>query len=392
MKLLVLLSRFPFPLDKGDKLRAYHQLRHLAQQHTVCLFALTDEDVTPEAHAAVAPLCAGGLHVHRLRKPGIGLNMSLGLLKGWPFQVGYFYDAAAAQKVAALVQGFGPDALYCQLIRMAEYARPFAHQLPLTLDYMDVFSTGMKRRAGKAPAWQRPVFELEAHRLRQYEAECFAWFRHHTIISDQDRQLIDHEDRQRIQVVPNGIDTEYFRPGAVPADEPFELVFCGNMAYHPNVEAAEWLAQEILPAVQVQHPQARLLLAGTTPAARVLALQSGHVKVSGWLPDIRTAYASARVFVAPMRTGTGLQNKLLEAMAMGRPCVTTPLANNALHATPGQHVLVGQNTAELAQYVTELLNHPVNAAGLGLGGREFVRERYNWAASTERLAQLFQHT
>ncbi|KAA9339710.1 glycosyltransferase [Hymenobacter busanensis] len=390
MKLLVLLSRFPYPLDKGDKLRAFHQLRHLARRFEVCLFALTDEDVTPEAHAAVAPLCAGGVHVHRLRKPGIGLNMGLGVLKGWPFQVGYFYDAAAARQLAAVVQQFAPERLYCQLIRMAEYARPYAAQLPMTLDYMDVFSTGMTRRAAKAPVWQRPVFALEAHRLQQYEAECFAWFRHHTIISDQDRQLIDHEDRQRIQVVPNGIDTEHFRPGATPADEPYELVFCGNMAYHPNVEAAEWLAQEILPAVHQQHPQARLLLAGTTPAARVLALRSAHVQVSGWLPDIRTAYASARVFVAPMRTGTGLQNKLLEAMAMGRPSVTTPLANNALHATAGQHVLVGRTTEELAAHVRHLLEKPTEAAGLGANGREFVREQYNWEASTERLADLLR--
>ncbi|WP_400191058.1 glycosyltransferase [Hymenobacter sp. B81] len=388
MKLLVLLSRFPYPLDKGDKLRAFHQLRHLAREHTVCLFALTDEPVSAEARAQVAPLCAGGLHVHPLNKPGIGLNMGLGLLRGWPFQVGYFYDAAAARQIEALVGSFAPDALYCQLIRMAEYARPFAARLPLTIDYMDVFSTGMARRAAKAPRWQRPVFELEAHRLRQYEAACFGWFRHHTIISDQDRQLIDHEDRQRIQVVANGIDTDFFRPGAVAADEPYDLVFCGNMAYHPNVEAAEWLALEILPAVRRQHPQARLLLAGTTPAARVLALRSEQVSVSGWMPDIRTAYASARVFVAPMRTGTGLQNKLLEAMAMGRPCVTTPLANNALHATPGQHVLVGQNTEELARHVSSLLAQPAEAAGLGASGRDFVREHYNWQATTERLARL----
>ncbi|MCC3156995.1 glycosyltransferase [Hymenobacter sp. 15J16-1T3B] len=388
MKLLVLLSRFPYPLDKGDKLRAFHQLRYLARHFELCLFALSDEDVTPEAHAAVAPLCRGGVHVHRLQKPGIAANMALAGLKGQPFQVGYFHDAAAQRRLAEVVRQFRPERGYCQLIRMAEYARPHARAVPFTLDYMDVFSTGMQRWASKAPVWQRPVMALEARRLQQYEARAFDWFRHHTIISDQDRQLIDHEQRQRIQVVPNGIDTEFFRPGAVAADEPFELVFCGNMAYHPNVEAAEWLAEGILPAVQRRHPAARLLLAGTTPAARVLALQSDSVKVSGWLPDIRTAYASARVFVAPMRTGTGLQNKLLEAMAMGRPSVTTPLANNALGGTPGQHLLVGADTAGLAESICQLLDRPTEAEGLALQGREFVRERYTWEGTTERLARL----
>lgn len=390
MKLLVLLSRFPYPLDKGDKLRAYHQLRYLARHFEVCLFALSDEDVTPEAYAAVQPLCHGGLHVHRLRRPGIGLNMALAAAQARPFQVGYFHDHAAQRRLADIVREFRPERGYCQLIRMAAYARPHATAVPFTLDYMDVFSTGMRRWADKAPAWQRPVMALEARRLQQYEARAFDWFRHHTIISDQDRQLIDHEQRQRIQVVPNGIDTEFFRPGAVAADEPFELVFCGNMAYHPNVEAAVWLAEQILPQVRQRHPQARLLLAGTTPTARVLALQSDSVKVSGWLPDIRTAYASARVFVAPMRTGTGLQNKLLEAMAMARPSVTTPLANNALGGTPGQHLLVGADTAGLADSICQLLDRPEEAAGLAAQGREFVRERYTWEGTTERLAQLLR--
>lgn len=390
MKLLVLLSRFPYPLDKGDKLRAFHQLRYLARQFEVCLFALSDEDVTPEAHAAVAPLCRGGLHVHRLRKPGIAANLAWAGLRGLPFQVGYFHDAAAQRRLAGVVREFRPERGYCQLIRMAEYARPHAAAVPFTLDYMDVFSTGMRRWADKAPAWQRPVMALEARRLQLYEARAFDWFRHHTIISDQDRQLIDHEGRQRIRVVPNGIDTEFFRPGAVAAEEPFELVFCGNMAYHPNVEAAEWLAQDILPLVRRRHPAARLLLAGTTPAARVLALQSAQVHVSGWLPDIRTAYAAARVFVAPMRTGTGLQNKLLEAMATGRPSVTTPLANNALGGTPGQHLLVGADTAALADSICQLLDGPAEAARLGEQGRAFVRAHYTWEGSTERLAGLLR--
>jgi glycosyltransferase involved in cell wall biosynthesis len=166
------------------------------------------------------------------------------------------------------------------------------------------------------------------------------------------------------------------------------MVFCGNMAYHPNVEAAVWLAEEILPLVRHRHPHARLLLAGTTPAARVLALQSAHVVVSGWLPDIRSAYASARVFVAPMRTGTGLQNKLLEAMAMGRPSVTTPLANNALGGIPGQHLLVGADSDGLAESVCQLLDHPNEAAGLASQGLQFVRQRFTWAGSTDRLAAL----
>lgn len=387
MKLLVLLSRFPYPLDKGDKLRAFHQLRYLAQRHEICLFALTDEPVSVAARAAVAPLCAGGLHVYRLRRPRILLNMTRALAGGRPLQVGYFHDADAQRCLDEVLTAFRPDHAYCQLIRMAEYLRPHAPQLPCTLDYMDVFSAGMLRRAENAPQWQRPVFQLEARRLQAYEAAAFDWFRHHTIISDQDRQLIDHPRRAEIEVVLNGIDTNYFRP--VQSRTEYELLFCGNMNYHPNVDAAVFLAEEILPIVRQSHPKARLLIAGTTPAPRVQALASAAVTVSGWLADIREAYAAAGVFVAPMRVGTGLQNKLLEAMAMRLPCVTTALANNALRGTPGEQLLVGDSAEELAQHISGLLARPAEATLLANQGLAFVRKSYNWASATSRLEQLF---
>ena len=388
MKLLVLLSRFPYPLDKGDKLRAFHQLRHLARHHTICLLALSDEDVPPADYAQVAPLCAGGLHVHRLRRPGIVRGVSWALATGLPLQVGYFADPAAQRLLDALLLSFQPDHIYCQLIRMAEYLRAHHARWPGTLDYMDGFSAGAARRAARAPRWQRPVLALEAGRLRRYEALVFGWFRHRTIISDPDRQLIDHPERQQIQVVPNGIDAAYFRP--VEAAKQYDLLFCGNMAYPPNVEAAVLLATEILPLVRQQHPQAHLLLAGTTPAPRVQALAAASVTVSGWLPDIRAAYAGARVFVAPMRSGTGLQNKLLEALAMRLPCVTTPLAQAPLGGVPGTHVLVGDTAAELAAHVSALLADPAAAAALASRGLAFVRANYNWEAATSQLDALWK--
>jgi glycosyltransferase involved in cell wall biosynthesis len=270
MRLFVLLSRFPYPLDKGDKLRAYHQLRYLAQHHEICLFALSDEEVTAQADAAVRPLCRGGLWVHRLRRPGIALNMTRALATGLPLQVGYFYDAAAQRQVDQLLAEFKPAAVYCQLIRMAEYLRGSVGRVPMVLDYMDVFSAGMTRRATQAALGPRQVFELEARRLTAYEAEVFDWFGQHTIISDQDRQLIQHPDRQRIHIVLNGIDTDFFQPRPGAAKE-YDVLFCGNMSYHPNVDAAVFLAEEIMPLVRQHQPEARLLVAGTTPAARVQA-------------------------------------------------------------------------------------------------------------------------
>lgn len=398
MKLLVLLSRFPHPLDKGDKLRAFYQLQELSRLgHDICLFALHDEPVPGSSRAAVQPLCRGGLHLWPLRRPGIARHMAGALAAGLPLQVGYFYDGGAQRQLSQIRQQFQPDHIYCQLVRMAEYLRPgqaggrAARPAPpprLTLDYMDGLSAGMARRAGQAPAWQRPLWALEARRLAAYEAEVFDWFDQHTIIAAQDRQLIQHPGRRQIHVVRNGIDLAYFQPRPA-AEKTCDLLFCGNMGYAPNVDAACWLAEAILPLVRRQHPQARLLIAGTTPTGRVLALaRRPGVQVSGWLPDIRVAYAAARVFVAPMRLGTGLQNKLLEAMAMQLPCVTTPLANNALHAHPGQHLRLGETAAALAAAISDLLTNETAAAELARGGHEFVRKHYDWAGATAPLAAL----
>lgn len=130
-------------------------------------------------------------------------------------------------------------------------------------------------------------------------------------------------------------------------------------------------------------------MAGTSPAPRVRALASEAVTISGWVEDIREAYAAARVFVAPMRVGTGLQNKLLEAMAMELPCVTTPLANNALHGRPRQDLLVAESAAELADSISLLLTEPAAAARLATQGRGFVQQHYDWQASTNQLEALF---
>jgi glycosyltransferase involved in cell wall biosynthesis len=258
----------------------------------------------------------------------------------------------------------------------------------MTLDYMDVFSAGMVRRAAQAALWQRPLWALEAQRLLAYEAAAFDWFQHHTIISDQDRQLIQHPRRDQISIVLNGIDTDYFQPQPATA-KGYDVLFCGNMSYHPNVDAACFLAEEIMPLVRQRHPAARLMVAGTTPVPRVLALASAHVAVSGWVPDIRAAYAAARVFVAPMRVGTGLQNKLLEAMAMCLPCVTTPLANNALGGTDGQELRVADTAPALAEAISSLLEGGPGAAALAERGHRFVKARYTWAGATARLEALF---
>jgi len=239
-----------------------------------------------------------------------------------------------------------------------------------------------------APFYSRPVFRSEYKRLLKYEHDVFEMFDNKTIISIPDRNLIPHPEKEKIHIVINGVDTDFFKP--MDREKDYEIVFIGNMAYPPNVNAAEYLATKVLPVVQKTKPEARLLLAGATPDKRVLALQSDSVTVTGWMDDIRDGYARAKIFIAPMQIGTGLQNKLLEAMAMKVPSITSKLANNALCAKDGKEILVGSTPEDYAVLIIKLLDNPEFANKIAEAGYQFVIDNYNWESATAVLEEVMK--
>jgi glycosyltransferase involved in cell wall biosynthesis len=234
----------------------------------------------------------------------------------------------------------------------------------------------------------KPFLMTEYKRLQRYEAEVFEDFDLKTIISEPDRDLIPHPKRDSILIIPNGVDQDFFHP--IEADKKYDVVFTGNMAYPPNANAATFLAYEIMPVVWKSFPDAKLLLAGATPDASVRQTASKRVVVSGWMDDIRQAYAASKVFVAPMRIGTGLQNKLLEAMSMGLPCVTTPLANKPLKTTHEQEILIAKDATEIAAAIVFLLKNPQQAETIAKQGNVFVTQKFNWESANKILADAME--
>lgn len=393
MKLLVVLSRMPFPLEKGDKLRAYHLVKRLASRHEVYLFCLSDQRTAPQDEAHLRSFCKH-LQVVHLPRWRILLRMVAAVFSRLPFQVSYFHHRHAQRAMDRVIESFRPDHVLCQLVRTSEYVRR-RYALPKTLDFMDTLSKGMERRAETGPLHLRPFFKAETRRLIFYENLMLDLFDHQAIISAQDRDLLYHPGRDTVAVIPNGVDTDYFNAGhlkgdASAADKPYDLLFTGNMNYPPNIDSVLFLVQRVLPLVQAKRPGTTLLIAGVDPDQRVrdLAGHNENVTVSGWVKDIRTSYASARIFVAPMQIGTGLQNKLLEAMSMRMPCVTSGLANNAVGATPGESILIGHQPQDYADHILHLLEHPGERERLANNGHRFVRSSFDWDRSAERLDRL----
>ena len=387
MKIFVLLPRIPYPLEKGDKLRAFNQIKQLSKRNEIVLCALNDSPKVDEQNAfrALQPYCQS-INFIRISKLQILLGLVRAFLKGLPMQCGYFYNHRAAKRINSLIVKHKPDILYGQLLRTAEYIRH--KDIPKAIDYQDIFSYGMKRRANIASFITRPVFNMEYRRLKRFEAITFDQFDVRSIISEPDRALFPHEKRDEILIIPNGVDHDFFKPQE--REKKYDLVFTGNMSYPPNVNAVEYLANDIMPIVWKALPETTLYIAGATPDPKVKKAASERIIVSGWLDDIRDAYAQSRVFIAPMRIGTGLQNKLLEAMSMRLPAITSPLANASLGAKPNEEILIGNNAEEMAQNIITLLTDKEKAERLAQAGYDFTNRVYDWGKATEKLEAAMQ--
>ncbi|MFC2175835.1 glycosyltransferase, partial [Bacteroidota bacterium] len=186
----------------------------------------------------------------------------------------------------------------------------------------------------------------------------------------------------------NGVQLEAFAPCT--GDKTVDVLFAGNMGYPPNVDGAVFLEKMVMPLVRLKQPNARLMLAGTTPASQVKELAHELTEVTGWVDNIRDCYAKAKIFVAPMNIGTGLQNKLLEAMAMKIPCITSTLANNALNAKPNTEILIADNPQQYADFILELLANPEKAETLATAGHNMIAKSFGWEGSTKPLVDLIE--
>lgn len=385
MKVLVLLSRIPWPLEKGDKLRAYHHLKVIAQAHQVVLVCLTDTAVHKDAVEKLSEFCEE-IHFVRLSKLGIAWNLFATFFNDKPFSVNYFYQKRAQKRVDQIIEKHMPRHLFVQLVRTAEYVKKY-HIIPSTFDYMDAFSTGAKRRIEKAIPGVRYLLKLESRRLKKYENYVFNRFTNKVIISETDRGLIEHPDKNEISILPNGVDFNTFKKKDCGAKK-FTLVFTGNMSYPPNIKAANYLVQEIVPLVKQSIPEVTVAIAGANPHPAVKRLAQKNITITGWMDHITDAYNFSDVFIAPMEIGTGMQNKILEAMAMEVPCITSALAATAIGATHMENVLIANTPQEYASFVTELTQNAGLRAKIATSAKEFVLKQYDWKKNGEKLLEL----
>lgn len=400
--ILFLVHRAPWPPDRGDRIRSWHLFEALRKIAPVHVAALADSEVEADAaRAKLAPLAAS-VHIVA-RRAGRVAAMASALLRGQPASLPLFASAELARHVGGLL-GHGPIThIVAFSSQMAQYV-PAGCNLPFVMDFVDVDSAKFEAyAAADRPGVMRWVHAREGRLLGAYEASVASTADTSLFVSEAEASLFRARtglDAARVTALENGIDLDRFSPDGdwqrlAEADRgtgPL-IVFTGQMDYRPNIEAVSDFAHATLPLIRAALPRTRFAIVGRAPTPEVRALAGlPGVLVTGEVPDTRPWLAAAGAVVAPLAVARGVQNKLLEAMAMARPVVASPSAAQGIDATVGTHLLVADGPAATAEAVGTLIADPARADAIGRAARARMQARYGWDATLADLARVLSGT
>ena len=393
--LLFLSHRLPYPPNKGDKVRSYNLLKYLAEQYRVFVGTFIDDPLDEQYLDKVGGLCAG-LKVLRLNPKLAKIRSLSGLLTGEALTLPYYRDAALARWVEQTVRDQNIRTIVVYSSAMAQYV-PAIPGLRVLTDFVDVDSAKWSQYADKKSWPMSWVYRREGKRLLEFERQVAERSAASFFVTEAEVALF----RSLLPACPavvdavcNGVDHAFFSPEVVfpspyPADE-IPVVFTGAMDYWPNVDAVKWFATDILPALREKQPGVRFYIVGMRPAAAVRDLAGDHVVVTGTVPDVRPYLLHARVVVAPLRVARGVQNKVLEAMAMARPVVVAQACAGGIDAAPGTHFETAADPAGFVDRIMALLQDAPRADIMGRAARDRVIARYSWHAHLQGLGRYLQ--
>ncbi|SFX40407.1 sugar transferase, PEP-CTERM/EpsH1 system associated [Janthinobacterium lividum] len=401
-ELLFLAHRLPYPPNKGDKIRSWHMLQYLSRHFRVHLGCFIDDDDDWQHAKTVAALCASTRFIDLRRGPARWRAMQA-LLSRQAMSVHYYRDARLLQWVDGLLSGGKVRHALAFSGPMAQYIDGSASRhLHRVIDFVDVDSDKWRQYGDSKPWPMSQLYRREAQLLLQYERHIAQQFTAASFVSPAEAALFRQcapMARRKTGYFNNGVDTAYFtpmppQPGVYPAGVQ-ALVFTGAMDYWPNVDAVQWFVRHVWPALRRQFPQLQFYIVGSAPVPAVTALaRVAGVVVTGKVPDIRPYLAGAALAVAPLRIARGVQNKVLEAMAMGKIVLATPQALEGIAAQPGLELLLARDDAEFIHHAARVLRNAQSGAAEGSGAaigaaaRQLVLQDYDWERNLRGLGAM----
>jgi sugar transferase (PEP-CTERM/EpsH1 system associated) len=391
--LLFLAHRIPFPPNKGDKIRSFHLLRHLSVRYDIHLGAFVDDPDDWQHEAALHPYCAS-IKLLPLNPRRAKLASLAGLLTGEALTLPYYRSRELIHWAADLADSG-------KVSRGLAFSSAMAQFMPANLPrrVLDMVDVDSDKWTQYAPTQRWPMswlYAREGRKLAAWEARVAQDFDATLLVSCDEAALLQQhvpQARHKIGAFENGVDAEYFSPKRdYPNPYPSDVsgvVFTGAMDYWPNVDAVSWFAERIFPAIREAVPAAQFTVVGSRPTEAVLALaRQPGVAVTGSVPDVRPYLAHAVCAVAPLRIARGIQNKVLEAMAMARPVVVTAQAAEGIRAEAGRDFLLAQDEAGLAGAVIAQLH----ARAANPQARDCILAHYDWTRNVSMVNDLFDAT
>jgi sugar transferase (PEP-CTERM/EpsH1 system associated) len=384
--LLLLVHRLPYPPNKGDKVRSFHLLKHLLQTHRVFLGTFID-DPDDEQHLPTLRALCPDLHVQRIQPRHAKIASLRGLLRGEPLTLSYYRSAALQRWVQGIAAQHPLQASVVFSSSMAPFAQSLLPAVPMLVDFVDVDSAKWTQYAPDHHWPLSSLYRREGRELLAFERRVAAQARQSFFVTPNEVALFlsqAPECQGSVQPLCNGVDAEFFQPDPAQAS-PFAahelpIVFTGAMDYWPNIDGVSWFAQDMLPALRARWPQARFHIVGRSPSAAVRALAAPDVVVTGTVPDVRPYLQHAAAVVAPLRVARGIQNKILEAMAMAQPVITVNACAEAIGADASQGLLRAETPSDFVAALHTLLSDPPASRALGDRARQHVLRGFSWQA------------
>ncbi len=393
-EILFLAHRMPWPPDRGDKIRSHHLLKHLtglAPVH-VATFGENAQDMAHEGDLAaiVESYCL----VRRTKNTVLAGTEAL--LSRKPVSLTAFHDGQIAQYVTKLLASGRISTIFAFSSQMAQYVpADFAGQF--IMDFVDVDSAKFESYAQKAAFPMKRIYAREADLLAKFEAQVGEQADISLLVSEAEAELFKERtglQNPRIRALTNGINARFFDPRLVESapqmaqENAINIVFTGQMDYLPNIEAVTWFSQEVMPLIAAQTPHAHFWIVGRAPTATVQALDGrNQTHVTGEVDDVRCWLKGADMVVAPLQIARGVQNKVLEAMAMEKPVICTSAAATGIGAEPGTHFLLADSDHGFVNQVAHLIRNRKQARALAISARRYVQDERSWPAVLAPLSQ-----
>ena len=387
--ILFLCHRIPYPPNKGDKIRSFNEIRYLSEKHTIDLITLADEPADLKYEKDLEKYCRQ-VKVFPLDKTRAAVNGCISLLKGQSISQGYFYKKAFQKLYNNWISTRRYDAVFCFSSPMAAYVfkgKPLAENRPRAeriMDFCDLDSDKWRQYAEKNKFPKNRIYQTESKRLLKFEKKINQVFDRSIFVSKGEADLFKSyvPSARNLEIIPNGVDYEYFCPENVNPTQEFPspmIMFAGAMDYYANVDGVTWFAENILPEIKKRVPAVQFYIVGSNPVQAVTALEKDPaVTVTGFVKDIRKYYTSADLCVIPLKIARGVQNKVLEALAMEKPVITTAAAVQGLRPDVRTVLDIEDDTTEFAGKTVLLLEDNSKAQRQGRAARQFILDHYNW--------------